>query len=152
RLSSQMKSVGEVMAIGRTFKESLQKAMRSLEIGISGFDPAAGDMTDERLRERLRVPNAQRLLLLGDAFRRGLSLEEIHELTRIDRWFLRNIEEILAAEAVIARVGQRAPRRGAGAPPVGPEQLRAWKRLGFSDRRLAQLLGTSEDWVRRLRR
>jgi carbamoyl-phosphate synthase large subunit len=145
KLSSQMKSVGEVMAIGRTFKESLQKALRSLEIGISGFDPTAGDMSDERLAERIRVPNAQRLLLVGDAFRRGWSLERIEELSKIDRWFLRNIEEILLAEPTIAAAGK------GGVAKVGKDDLRAWKRLGFSDRRIADLTGAKEDEVRAAR-
>src|SRR5690606_6918903 len=139
RLSSQMKSVGEVMAIGRTFKESLGKAMRSLEIGISGFDPTAGTMPDERLRERLRVPNAQRLLLLGDAFRRGWSIDEVHALTRIDRWFLRNIEEIIRAEGNIERAGRRAAAHG-GLDAIAGVDLLEWKKLGFSDRRIAELL------------
>jgi carbamoyl-phosphate synthase large subunit len=149
RLSSQMKSVGEVMAIGRTFKESLQKALRSLEIGISGFDPAAGSMSDESLRERLRVPNARRLLLVGDAFRRGFPLEEIHALTRIDRWFLRNIEEIIRAEEEIARRGRESV--SGVLPNVTADELRSWKRLGFADGRLGDLLGASEAEVRQLR-
>jgi carbamoyl-phosphate synthase large subunit len=142
RLSSQMKSVGEAMAIGRTFKESLQKALRSMEIGIAGLDPAAGDMDDERLRDRLRVPNAQRLLLVGDAFRRGWRIEEVHALSRIDRWFLRHLEEIVAEEGRIAASAGHAP---------SAEALRGWKRMGFSDRRLGSLLGTDEDEVRRAR-
>jgi len=142
RLSSQMKSVGEAMAIGRTFKESLQKALRSMEIGIAGFDPTAGTMDDERLRERLRVPNAQRLLLVGDAFRRGLGLDEIQSLTRIDRWFLRHIEEIILEEGRIGASRDLTP---------GAEEMRTWKRMGFSDSRLAQLLGSSEDEVRAAR-
>jgi carbamoyl-phosphate synthase large subunit len=142
RLSSQMKSVGEVMAIGRTFKESLQKALRSLEIGIDGFDPAAGDMSDDALRERLRVPNARRLLLVGDAFRRGFSFEEIQALTRIDRWFLRNIEEILHAEDEI---------RAAGPKSLEGPTFHRWKRMGFSDRRLAALTGVGREEVRRRR-
>ncbi|MEW6267670.1 MAG: carbamoyl-phosphate synthase large subunit [Thermodesulfobacteriota bacterium] len=150
RLSSQMKSVGEVMAIGRTFKESLGKALRSLEIGISGFDPTAGTMLDERLRERLRVPNAQRLLLIGDAFRRGWSIDEVHALTRIDRWFLRNIDEIIRAEGEIARAGERAAAHG-GLDAISGEELLAWKQLGFSDRRIAELIDAEEDDVRALR-
>ena len=150
RLSSQMKSVGEVMAIGRTFKESLQKALRGLEIGISGFDPMAGSMSDERLEERLRTPNAQRLLLVGDAFRRGWGVARIHDLTKIDRWFLRNIEEILQAEDRIVATGRAATSRG-GIDQVSGEDVQAWKRLGFSDRRLAALLDAHEDEIRALR-
>ncbi|MBY0278663.1 carbamoyl-phosphate synthase large subunit [Candidatus Binatia bacterium] len=150
RLSSQMKSVGEVMAIGRTFKESLQKALRGLEIGISGFDPTAGTMSEEQLAERLRTPNAQRLLLVGDAFRRGWSIGRIHDLTKIDRWFLRNIEEILQAEGRIVAAGHAATSRG-GIDQVSGEDLESWKRLGFSDRRLAALLDAHEDEIRALR-
>ncbi len=150
RLSSQMKSVGEVMAIGRTFKESLQKALRSLEIGIAGFEEAAQGLSDDRLRERLRVPNAQRLLLIGDAFRRGWSVGEVNELTRIDRWFLRNIEEIIHAERAIAASGRRAAEHG-GIEAISGEELAEWKRMGFSDRRLADLLHAKEDDVRALR-
>jgi len=150
RLSSQMKSVGEAMSIGRTFKESLQKALRSMEIGISGFDPTAGTMTDERLRERLRVPNAQRLLLVGDAFRRGWSVSEVHELSKIDRWFLRNIEEIIHCEAQIAATLGAAAAHG-GLDAIRGEDLQAWKRYGFSDRRLAELADVHEDQIRALR-
>jgi carbamoyl-phosphate synthase large subunit len=150
RLSSQMKSVGEVMSIGRTFKESLQKALRSLEIGISGFDPTAGTMSDEHLRERLRTPNAQRLLLVGDAFRRGWSIAEIHDLTKIDRWFLRNIEEIIRCEDAIVATGRSSAAHG-GLEAIRGEDLQSWKRNGFSDRRLAALLETHEDEIRALR-
>src|SRR5512147_2300951 len=101
-LGPQMKSVGEAMAIGRTFKESLQKAMRSLEIGSHGFEPT--DFQDEtELRRRLREPNAQRLWAVADAFRAGLTLEQVGEETRIDPWFLRNVQEIIAYEDEIRR-------------------------------------------------
>src|SRR5262245_13215494 len=141
-LGPQMKSLGEAMAIGRTFKEAMQKALRSLEIGSYGFEPAAGPLSDDGLRERLKVPNARRLLLVGDAFRRGFSFDEIQELTRIDRWFLRNIEEILAAEAEIQAQGPAALEAPA---------LARWKRLGFSDRRLGALVGVDRNTVRRRR-
>src|SRR5881227_3419092 len=100
-IGPQMKSVGEAMAIGRTFKESLQKAMRSLEIGSFGFEPRAA-ASDAELRERLRVPNADRLWHLGEAFRRGLSVDEVFGLTAIDPWFLRHVEEIVAEERALA--------------------------------------------------
>src|SRR5881398_727413 len=100
-LTTTMKSVGEAMAIGRTFKESLQKAMRSLEIGSFGFEPREA-ATDAELRERLRVPNAERLWHLGEAFRRGLSVDEVFGLTAIDPWFLRHVEEIVAEERALA--------------------------------------------------
>ena len=143
-LGPQMKSVGEVMAIGRTFKESLQKAMRSLEIGTWGFEsrilgltPAAAVAT---VREHLREPNSARLFYLADALRLGIPAPEIHELTRIDPWFLDAIAEIVSAETKIA------------AAPIDPETLRAAKTMGFSDRRLAQLKGVSESAIALRRR
>jgi carbamoyl-phosphate synthase large subunit len=132
-LGPQMKSVGEAMAMGRTFKESLQKAMRSLEIGSYGFEPT--DFQDEaELRRRLREPNAQRLWAIADAFRAGLTLDQVKEETRIDPWFLRNVQEIVAYEDEL--------RRG------GDAQLRVAKAMGFSDVRIATLMGTAEDDVR----
>ncbi len=131
-LGPQMKSVGEAMAIGRTFKESLQKAMRSLEIGSFGFEPREGEV-----RERLRVPNADRLWYLGEAFRRGMTVDEVAGLTAIDPWFLRHIDEIVAEERALA--ANRA---------LAPERLRALKQQGFADVRLAALAGTTEDAVR----
>src|SRR5713226_8487624 len=131
-LGPQMKSVGEAMAIGRTFKESLQKAMRSLEIGSFGFEPREGEVT-----ERLRVPNADRLWYLGEAFRRGMTVEQVAELTRIDPWFLRHIDEIIAEERALAAT-----------KALAPERLRALKQQGFADPRLAALAGTTEDAVR----
>ncbi len=143
-LTTQMKSVGEAMAIGRTFQESLQKAMRSLEIGSYGFepqlDPALSD--DDRtdvLRRALRVPKAERLWYIGDAFREGLSVEEVHELTGIEPWFLAEIEDLINNEDAIA-----ASDLGAWTK----QQLFAWKQQGFSDVRLASLLNVAEDEVR----
>ena len=149
-LGPQMKSVGEAMAIGRTFKESLQKAMRSLEIGSHGFEPTDVDLRDhDALRARLRVASADRLWVIGDAFRAGMSVEEIHEATRVDPWFLRNIEEILAFESGALRPGlitaEGVDERD------GTEILAAAKRLGFSDVRIATVTGTSEDAVRAAR-
>jgi len=137
-LGPQMKSVGEVMAIGRTFKESLQKAMRSLEIGTHGFEPRAAASPDE-LKRRLSIPNADRLWHLGEAFRRGMSVEEVAKLTAIDPWFLRHLEEIIATEKALG---------GTLLDQLPTEQLRALKQDGFSDARLADLLGTSESAVR----
>src|SRR5437773_544842 len=131
-LGPQMKSVGEAMAIGRTFKESLQKAMRSLEIGSHGFEPREGEV-----RERLRVPNAERLWYLGEAFRRGMTVEDVAALTAIDPWFLRHIDELIAEERALA-----------AAKALAPERLRALKQQGFADVRLAALVGTTEDAVR----
>ncbi len=137
-LGPQMKSVGEAMAIGRTFKESLQKAMRSLEIGSAGFEPRSA-ASEAELRERLRVPNADRLWHVGEAFRRGLRVDEVAALTRIDPWFLRHVDEIIADEKALA---------GTSLADLSAARLRALKQAGFADARLARLLGTSEAEVR----
>jgi carbamoyl-phosphate synthase large subunit len=139
-LTTQMKSVGEVMAIGRTFKEALQKAIRSLEQDRWGLtlDRAVGD---EELRRLLSVPNPDRMFAIGDAYRAGLSTTEVHRLTRIDPWFLENMREIVAWEPAIARDAL-----------TDPAVLRRAKQLGFADRRIAQLCGVGEDQVRNLRR
>jgi carbamoyl-phosphate synthase large subunit len=146
-LTTQMKSVGEAMAIGRTFQESLQKALRSLEIGSYGLESRLdaslpADEARKRLTQALRVPGAERLWYVADAFRLGLDLEEIFSLTYIDPWFLAQIAELVEIENQIGRQGKRKPSAAS---------LRAWKRKGFSDRRLAQLLGTAEQQVRRWR-
>ena len=141
-LTTQMKSVGEVMALGRTFKESLQKALRGLEIGINGFSPKPHDGSSEAMagiRHHLSVPGAERMLYIGEAFRSGLLLSEIKELTGIDEWFLAQIEALIASESSL--FGQSIEALDAA----------AWldlKRDGFSDARLAELLGTSEQGVR----
>ncbi len=143
-LGPQMKSVGEVMAIGRTFKESLQKAMRTLEIDSYGFDDKGrGPRPADRaaLEAGLRVPNARRLWLIAEAYRDGFTTEQLYELTKIDPWFLDNIEQILEAEDVI-RLGAQG-----GVVPTG-ETLRRAKAMGFSDIRLAQLTGQTEEQVR----
>ncbi len=137
-LGPQMKSVGEAMAIGRTFKESFQKAMRSLEIGSFGFEPRAG-VPDDELRRRLAVPNADRLWHVGEALRRGWTVEAVAELTAIDPWFLRHLDELLATERALA---------GQTLDALPAERLRALKQDGFADVRLADLLGTTEDTVR----
>jgi carbamoyl-phosphate synthase large subunit len=143
-LTTQMKSVGEAMAIGRTFQESLQKALRSLEIGHYGLEPKldpalAPEAARQRLAQALRVPGVDRLWYVADAFRFGLSLEEIHALCYIDPWFLSQIAELVEIEKTIAKKAKTKPTA---------ENLRAWKRKGFSDRRLAQLLGVKEEKVR----
>ena len=146
-LTTQMKSVGEAMAIGRTFQESLQKAVRSLEIGSHGLEPQLdasqydGDMIDV-LAPWLKVPGAKRLWYLADAFRHGISLDTVHELTNIDRWFLAAIQELVAIETEISTAGVKGVRADA---------LRHWKRKGFSDCRLAALLGLGEQAFRALR-
>ena len=139
-LTTQMKSVGEVMAIGRTFKEALQKAVRSLEQDRAGLGLDRPPPDLETLRDRLRVPNPDRLLYLAEAMRRGLEREEIAGLTRIDPWFLAQMEELIAFEEAFRQ-----------APDLSRETLRRAKRLGFSDRRLAQLAGRSEAELRQAR-
>ncbi len=131
RLGIQMKSVGEAMAIGRTFRESLQKGLRSLEVGSYGFEPV--ELSAEELREVLPELRPDRLWLIAQALRSGLSLEEVHERTQIDPWFLNQIRAIVDAERAIER---------------GDFDLRAAKRDGFSDQRLASLTGVSEAEIR----
>jgi carbamoyl-phosphate synthase large subunit len=146
RLTTQMKSVGEVMAIGRTFQESLHKALRGLEIGVDGFDEIIDPRDPQAaalLKRELAVPGAQRLWYVADAFRLGYSLHDVYEATWIDPWFLAQIEELLALEAQI---------RAAGLPGLSDRQrLYALKRKGFSDRRLAKLCAAREDEIRCLR-
>lgn len=147
RLTTQMKSVGEVMAIGRTFQESMQKALRGLETGKVGFDPTRLDITSEEglatLKREVKEPGPERLFYLADAFRAGLSVEDVHALSHVDPWFLDQIEEIIANERDIARTGLGS---------MNAVVLRAWKRMGFSDARIAQLCGTDEAAIRALRR
>ncbi|AWN17616.1 carbamoyl-phosphate synthase large subunit [Salinisphaera sp. LB1] len=146
RLTTQMKSVGEAMAIGRNFQESLQKAMRSLEIGSDGFEPKLADVTTEAaqdtLRSELSTPRAERLWYVADAFRAGFSIDEVHRLTHIDVWFLDQIAELIEMEGALAHstIGD-----------LDADTLRAYKRKGFSDLRLATLLGCDEFAVRRAR-
>jgi carbamoyl-phosphate synthase large subunit len=146
RLTTQMKSVGEVMAIGRTFQESLQKAMRGLETDIDGFNNKVISETSEDVLEiiqsELRVPKGERLLYIGDAFRYGMDIEEVHECCRIDPWFLAQIKDLIDEETELG---------DAGLDSLNPERMYALKRKGFSDRRLAQLTKTSEQTIRQLR-
>jgi carbamoyl-phosphate synthase large subunit len=138
-LTTQMKSVGEVMAIGRTFKESLQKAMRSLEIDSSGFEPRSTDTSV--ITDKLRTPNSERLWYIADALRCGMSIEEIFSLTYIDRWFLRNIKQIVQMEEEIKSSARK----------VNGGLLRKAKEFGFSDIRIAELTRKSEDDIRESR-
>jgi carbamoyl-phosphate synthase large subunit len=138
-LTTQMKSVGEVMAIGRTFKESLQKAVRSLEQDRWGVGLDRPLDADE-LRQLIRVPNPDRLFAIGDAYRAGLSTREIHELSHIDPWFLENIREVVTFEDEITRDAL-----------TDVATLRRAKQLGFADRRIATLTGRTELEIRALR-
>ncbi len=145
RLTTQMKSVGEVMAIGRNFQESLQKALRGLEVGSDGLDPQVVVGTEEalnRIVEELVTPRAKRIWFVADAFRAGLSVAEVFKYSRIDPWFLDQIAELVAVESDIAavRISQ-----------VEPAELRRFKRMGFSDSRIARLMGVKEESVRKRR-
>jgi carbamoyl-phosphate synthase large subunit len=144
-LTTQMKSVGEVMAMGRTFQESVQKALRGLEVGINGFSPVV-DLLDEGalslIQHELRVPGAERILYVADAFRFGLSLSEVVELSSIDPWFLSHIEYLVEQERQLS---------GKTLANLDFTALFELKRQGFSDNRLAELLNVSEADVRSAR-
>lgn len=140
RLTTQMKSVGEVMAIGRTFQESLQKALRGLETGVDGLDEKTDNL--ETIRTELANPGPERIWYIADAFRCQLSIEEIHQLTHIDIWFLTQIEDLVRQEQVLAAISLEA---------LDKTGMRKLKRSGFSDRRLAKLLGTEQNAVRNFR-
>src|SRR3982751_393672 len=149
RLTTQMKSVGEVMAIGRTFQESLQKALRGLETGLDGLNeilPPSAEPLDEEARDKLayelRAPGPDRLLYVADAFRAGWSSERIGELSYIDPWFLAQIQELVSEEARV---------REEGLSSLDPDRMRELKRRGFSDSRLAHLTGITEQGMREKR-
>ncbi len=180
-LTTQMKSVGEVMAIGRTFKESLQKALRSLEIGTCGFESRLFDVTNETrraltpkeqqlLHDKLRTPNWERLWYMGDAFRSGLTVKEIFQLTAIDPWFLHNISQIIEKEeelktargsvedfcrgaACCAQAGIAEKQGAACCAPTDDLRalLREAKQYGFADKFIGSLWGKTEEEVRQLR-
>jgi len=143
RLTKQMKSVGEVMAIGRTFQESLQKALRGLEIGVDGFTEKLDDPTTPeaiaKIKREMHEPRAERLMYVAEAFRAGLSLEDIYQISAIDPWFLRQIEDILQSEASLV---------GRDIASLEHRELFRLKRKGFADSRLAKLLGATEQAVR----
>ena len=149
-LTTQMKSVGEVMAIGRTFQESVQKALRGLETGATGFDeqllPDAdgryNEDTLDKIRQELKVPGPDRIWYVADAFRAGLTLDQVFDYTKIDRWFLVQIQDIVATENEIRQ-------KGFGA--LTADVLRRYKRKGMSDRRIAHLLGISQKQLRKKR-
>ena len=145
-LTVSMKSVGEAMAIGRTFKESLQKGLRSLEVGLSGLDDLPVRLSERDLLQKLRVPNAERILYIKQALQHGISIDRIYRITGIDRWFLANIEEIIACEKELSRWHKKKLTKF----PV--DLLRKAKEYGFSDRQLAVLLGTSEESMSKFRR
>ena len=140
-LTTQMKSVGEVMAIGRTFQESFQKALRGLEVGVDGMNEKTTDR--EVIEEELGEPGPERIWYVGDAFAQGFTTEEVHQLTKIDPWFLVQIKEIIDIELWLEK--QKIS-------DITKEMLLALKRKGFSDRRLAKLLKVEDREVRKLRR
>lgn len=174
-LTTSMKSVGEAMAIGRTFKEALQKGLRSLEVGVSGLEDLNYEVSNERLDKNLRTPNAERVFYIKYALKKGMSVDEIYELTRIDRWFLHNIEEIVKLEKQILEVGgaaactahefggmgvrktrkgKHASRRGKKTDvcPLSAQLLRKAKEYGFSDKQLGKLLGMEERMIYKFRK
>ncbi|MBV1732393.1 MAG: carbamoyl-phosphate synthase large subunit, partial [Hydrogenophaga sp.] len=137
RLTTQMKSVGEVMAMGRTFQESFQKALRGLEVGVDGMNEKTQDR--EILERELGEPGPERIWYVGDAFAAGWTIDEVHHFTRIDKWFLVQIEEIVKIELQLEQTSLDA---------IDAETLRGLKKKGFSDRRLAKLLKTNDGTVR----
>jgi len=144
RLTTQMKSVGEVMAMGRTFQESFQKALRGLEVGVDGMNEKTQDR--ELLEKELGEPGPDRIWYVGDAFAAGWSLDEVHDITKIDKWFLVQIEQIVKIELEIERLPQ--PPIGTALDSIDAATLRALKQKGFSDRRLAKQFKTTDTAVR----
>jgi carbamoyl-phosphate synthase large subunit len=145
RLTTQMKSVGEVMAMGRTFQESLQKAIRGLETGVTGFNEIVDKSSEnilEEIERELRVPRADRLWYVADAFRHGLSIDDVFDICHIDPWFLIQIHDLVEEENKL---------RKEGVSSLTEDRLRQLKRKGFSDERLAELIDLSESEVRQLR-
>ncbi|MGB5452891.1 MAG: carbamoyl-phosphate synthase large subunit [Sedimenticolaceae bacterium] len=145
RLTTQMKSVGEVMAIGRTFQESIQKALRGLETGKAGLDPMLDPGSEDargKVVSEIRQPSAERLWYVADAFRVGMSMEEVFEHTRIDPWFLVQIEDLVREEELVRQQGLAA---------LDSDRMRQLKRKGFADKRLADLLGRRETELRQHR-
>jgi len=140
-LTTMMKSVGETMAIGRTFKEALQKGLRGLEIGVHGFDEV-GECDEEELDRKLRIPNSKRIFYLAEAIRRGRSTEDIYELTYIDPWFIDQMRQIIEEEGRVKSIFTNSP---------STDNWKRVKQMGFSDRRLAKLTGQEEDAIRKAR-
>jgi carbamoyl-phosphate synthase large subunit len=148
RLTTQMKSVGEVMAMGRTFQESFQKALRGLEVGVDGMNEKTQDR--EVLERELGEPGPERIWYVGDAFAQGMTLDEVYALTKIDKWFLVQIEEIVKIELDLDKLAAEKGDKALAA--LNADTLRALKKKGFSDRRLAKLLKTTEKNLRDTRR
>ena len=147
RLTTQMKSVGEVLAMGRTFQESFQKALRGLEVGVDGMNEKTQDR--EVLEKELGEPGPERIWYVGDAFAQGMSVDEVFALTKIDPWFLVQIEQIVKIELELEQLPQ--PATGSALDAVDAPTLRALKQKGFSDRRLARQFKTTDTAVRNKR-
>ncbi len=141
-LTTMMKSVGEIMAIGRTFKESLHKALRSLELGRYGFYAKLENTDEETIKNKIITPNPDRLWYIAEAFRRGYTIDQIHSFTFIDKWFLNQIKEIIDFEIYLS---------GKTLTTISDEDFEKAKQWGFSDKELARLLKTSEDKIRERR-
>ena len=148
RLTTQMKSVGEVMAMGRTFQESFQKALRGLEVGVDGMNEKTQDR--EILEKELGEPGPDRIWYVGDAFAAGWTLDEVHNITKIDKWFLVQIEEIIKIELDLDKLFEAKGEQALAA--IDAATLRTLKQKGFSDRRLAKLLHTTDKAVREARK
>ncbi|MGB1799813.1 MAG: carbamoyl-phosphate synthase large subunit, partial [Gammaproteobacteria bacterium] len=148
RLTTQMKSVGEVMAMGRTFQESLQKAIRGMETGVTGLNEIVDESDDssesiiEQIEKELRTPRADRLWYIADAFRHGLTIEDVFDISKIDRWFLVQMRDLVTEENKLKEEGKSS---------LTEERIRILKRKGFSDERLAELLNISESEFRQIR-
>jgi carbamoyl-phosphate synthase large subunit len=145
-LTTQMKSVGEAMAIGRTFKEALSKAIRSMEIDSYGFEEKTASLEETRMK--LKTPNSERVWYIAHAFRLGMEVEEIYELTRIDPWFLNNIKEVVEMEEEIKGLDKKGLLFN---PRIFEPLLRRAKEYGISDRRIAELTGLDEGKIRSMR-
>ncbi len=148
RLTTQMKSVGEVMAMGRTFQESFQKALRGLEVGVDGMNEKTQDR--EILEKELGEPGPERIWFVGDAFAAGWSLDEVHAITKIDPWFLVQIQEIIQIELELDKHTLQHGEKAVAA--ISKQELFSLKQKGFSDRRLAKLLKTTDKAIRQARR
>ena len=148
RLTTQMKSVGEVMAMGRTFQESFQKALRGLEVGVDGMNEKTQDR--EILERELGTPGPERIWYVGDAFASGWSLDEVHDITKIDKWFLVQIQEIINIELELDKHTESLGDKALSS--ISTAELFKLKQKGFSDRRLAKLLKTTDKAIREARR
>jgi carbamoyl-phosphate synthase large subunit len=144
RITTQMKATGEVMSIDRSFESALMKALRSLEIGVYGLRlKGTALLTEMEIEEKLRVPTDERIFIIAEAFRRGMMVEEIHNICRVDPWFLIKIQRLVAME-------QRL--RGLSLDGIDHDLMLQAKKLGFNDHHIAELVGAKEEAVRALRK